>query len=288
MFPQATVGQPPGRIANRRGHRLVARVVVHTTSNAAQPPNVVASVAETVMILQYIPLSESPPWQTQLCSHRPIHSEAQMSVIDIRLDRINGTAIQWFTARTDEPRAAIVANIVVNKALPAERIHQMDTLPTAAGAVVIGYERLCSDRPDIKAMVREVSIEPADVEHAIEHIFEAVGPAVEQERRRSLRLELDACETVKAAHYHGHRPVLSERLQRHLPPQFHTLLTAEDPDPQGVESLTRHVERCYEDLFCLLLGPDLYARTAPDQLPERELRATMYGPTLGPGLGLPE
>lgn len=211
-----------------------------------------------------------------------------MSVIDIRLDRINGTALQWFTARTDEPRAAIVANIVVNEELPAERIHQLDTLPTAAAAIVIGYERLRFDRPDIEALVREVSLDPADVEHAIDHILEAVGPAVDQERSRSLRFELDACEAVRAAHYHGHRPLLSERLQRHLPAKFHPLLTDDDPDSQVVEALARHVERCYEDLFCLLLGPDLYARTAPDKLPERELRATMYGPSLGPGLGLPE
>jgi hypothetical protein len=211
-----------------------------------------------------------------------------MSVIDIRLDRINGTAIQWFTARTDEPRAAIVANIVVNEELPAERIHRMETLPTAAGAVVIGYERLCFDRPDIDALVREVSFDQPDVERAIENIFEAVGPDVDQERARSLRLEVDACEAVRGAHYRGHRPVLSARLQRHLPPQFHPLLTDDDPDPQDIDALIRHVERCYEDLFCLLLGPDLYARTAPDRLPERELRATLYGPTLGPGLGLPE
>jgi hypothetical protein len=211
-----------------------------------------------------------------------------MSVIDIQLDRINGTAIQWFTARTDEPRAAIVANIVVNEELPSERIHRMETLPTAAGAVVIGYERLCFERPDIDALVRDVSIDPDDVEQAIEHIFTAVGPDVQQERQRSLRLELDACEAVREAHYHSQRPVLSARLQRHLPAQFHPLLTDDDPDPQDVESLTRHVERCYEDFFCLLLGPGLYARTAPDKLPERELRATMYGPTLGPGLGLPE
>ena len=211
-----------------------------------------------------------------------------MSVIDIRLDRINGTAIQWFTARTDEPRAAIVANIVVNEELPAERIHRLETLPTAAGAVVIGYERLRFDRPDIDALVREVSLAPADVERAIGRILDAVGPDVEQERHRSLRLELDACEAVRAAHHRRHRPALSDRLQRHLPAQFHPLLTADDPEPQELEGLTRHVERCYEDLFCLLLGPDLYARTAPDKLPERELRATMYGPTLGPGLGLPE
>jgi len=211
-----------------------------------------------------------------------------MSVIDIRLDRINGTAIQWFTARTDEPRAAIVANIVVNEELPAERIHEMDTLPTAAGAVVVGYERLRFDRPDIDALVREVSLDSADVERAVERILDAVGPDVEQERARSLRLELDACEAVREAHYRGHRPVLSARLQRHLPAHFHALLTADDPDPQNAEALTRHVERCYEDLFCLLLGPDLYARTAPDKLPERELRATLYGPTFGPGLGLPE
>ena len=211
-----------------------------------------------------------------------------MSVIDIRLDRINGTAIQWFTARTDEPRAAIVANIVVNEELPPEHIHRLDTLPTAAGAVVIGYERLRFERPDIPALVREVSIGPATVEHAIERLFDAVGPDVEQARRRDLRLELDACEAVRDAHYAGHRPVLSARLRRHLPLQFHTLLTADDPGPQDIEPLDRHIERCCEDFFCLLLGPDLYARTAPDKLPERELRATMYGPTLGPGLGLPE
>lgn len=211
-----------------------------------------------------------------------------MSVLDIRLDRINGTAIQWFTARTDDPRAAIVANIVVNGELPTERIHEMDTLPTAAGAVVIGYERLCFDRPDVEAMVREVSLTTDDVQRAIERILTAVGPDDDPGRRRALRLEIDACEAVRDAHYQGGRPYLSARLQRHLPAQFHPLLTTDAPGPQDLEPLDRHIERRYEDLFSLLLGPDLYARTEPDMLPERELCATIYGPTLGPGLGLPD
>jgi hypothetical protein len=65
-------------------------------------------------------------------------------------------------------------------------------------------------------------------------------------------------------------------------------LGATAPGPQDVRPLDRHVHRRYGDLFTLILGPDLYQRTAPDHLPERELRTTMYGPTFGPGLGLPD
>lgn len=211
-----------------------------------------------------------------------------MSVLDIQLDRINGTAIQWFTARTDDPRAAIVANIVVNEELPTERIHEMETLSTAAGAVVIGYERLKFERPDVESMVSEVSIDRTDVERAIGRIYDAIGPDVEHNRCRDLRLELDACERVRRAHHRGDQPALPRRLERHLPPQFHQLLVAEKPGPQDVEPLEKHVERRYEDLFSLMLGPEAYRRTAPDKLPERELRLTMYGPTRGPGLGLPD
>jgi len=211
-----------------------------------------------------------------------------MSVIDIQLDRINGTAIQWFTARTDEPRAAIVANIVVNEELLPEQIHTLDRLPAAAAAVVVGYERLQFDRPDIEAMVRGVSIEQRTVERAVDRLLTLVCPEDDRERQRSLRYEIEACETVRDAHYEGTLPRLTPRQCRHLPPQFHHLLDATAPGPQDVTPLDRHIDRRYGDLFALILGPDLYQRTAPDQLPERELRATMYGPTLGPGLGLPD
>lgn len=211
-----------------------------------------------------------------------------MSVIDIQLDRINGTAIQWFTARTDEPRAAIVANIVVNEELPPERIRDMEKLPAAAAAVVVGYERLRFERPDLDKIVRGVSIDRSTVERVVDHLLSLVCPEEEAERRRQLRHELDACEAVRDAHYDGAEPQLTPRQRRHLPPQFHPLLEASAPGPQDVEPLDRHIERRYGDLFALLLGPDLYKRTSPDQLPERELRATLYGPSMGPGLGLPD
>jgi len=211
-----------------------------------------------------------------------------MSVIDIQLDRINGTAIQWFTARTDEPRAAIVANIVVNEELPPEQIHDLDRLPAAAAAVIVGYERLQFDRPDIEAMLRGVSVQRRTVERAVDRLLSLVCPSDERERRRALRHEVDACEAVRDAHYDGDLPRLTPRQCRHLPPQFHYLLDATAPGPQDVQPLDRHIDRRYGDLFALILGPDLYQRTAPDQLPEQELRATMYGPSLGPGLGLPD
>jgi hypothetical protein len=211
-----------------------------------------------------------------------------MSVIDIQLDRINGTAIQWFTARTDEPRAAIVGNIVVNEELTPEQIHDLDRLPAAAAAVVVGYERLRFERPDLDEMVRGVSIEKRTVQRMVDRLLTLVYPRDDHERHRTLRYELDACEQVRDAHYDGRVPRLTPRQRRHLPPQFHHLLHATAPGPQDVQPLDRHVDRRYGDLFALILGPDLYQRTAPDHLPERELRATMYGPTFGPGLGLPD
>lgn len=207
-----------------------------------------------------------------------------MSVIDIRMDRINGTAIQWFTARTDDPRAAIVANILVNDELSTQRIRELPTLPAAAAAVVVGYERLQFARPDLDRLTRGVSLDRGALDRTVDRLLSLLCPAGEKDRRRRLRLELEACEAVRNAHHEAERPRLSTRQHRHLPPQFHNLLDAAAPGPQDLDPLERHIERRYGDLFVLLLGPALYKRTAPEELPERELRATMYGPSLGPGL----
>jgi hypothetical protein len=211
-----------------------------------------------------------------------------MSVINITLDRINGTALQWFTARTDEPRAAIVADILVNEELSVGRLREFDPLAAAAAGVVVGYERLQHERPDMHALVQGSSLRAETVRRTVDRLLSAVGPTVDAARKRDLRLELDACEAVLQARMGDDRPALSARRRQHLPARFEQLLSNGITTGPSVEELSAHVDRRYEDLFSLVLGPDLYQRTAPDCLPEREVRATMYGPSLGPGLGLPE
>jgi hypothetical protein len=211
-----------------------------------------------------------------------------VTVIDVSIDRVNGTVLHLFTSRTDEPRAAIVADILVNDALPEEVLGEMDTVTAGAAAVVVGHERLQHERPDLGWLLQEVTIDEPAVERAVRTLLRSVGPGVDADRHRRLRLELDACTAVRDARLDGRRPELSGRLHEHLPPRFRPLTVSEQSADATVEDLQKHIYRRYEDLVTLLLGPDLAQRTAPDQLPERELRATMYGPTLGPGLRLPE
>jgi hypothetical protein len=213
-----------------------------------------------------------------------------MSVIEIRLDRINGTALQLFTGRTDEPRASIVADILVNDELSSAQLSRMDTMATAAGAVVLGYERLRHARPDIDRMVRDVSVDVRDVQRAVDAILRAVGTTVDADELRDLRLEIRACERLRDRQTQEETDSkrVPTRLARHLPPRFDPLRAGEPSPAVTLDDLESHIDRRYGDLFSLVLGPELYQRTAPDRLPEAELRLAVYGPSLGPGLELPD
>jgi hypothetical protein len=210
-----------------------------------------------------------------------------VSVIDVSLDRVNGTAIQLFAGRTDEPRTAVVADVLLNDALPARVREERDTLALAAGGVVLGHERLRHERPDLDRLLADVSLDRAALERAVRAILGAVGPDHETERIRALRLELRACEEVLRARERGVAPRLSARLRRHLPPRFEGLCADAVGTGVAVDDLATSLDRRYEDALSLLFGPSLYQQTAPDRLPETELRATLFGPSMGPGLELP-